>query len=128
MRSLLNYCAYLVVFVLVGCSGNSTHELTGVVQSSTLMPASNGNPAGWVLVLGPSGENTFVFIQVDVLVTDTSILMQLATLPPAAQITEVFSLGNLYIGKKIRVTGDVQTDAQNKRYIWVKSKQQIEFL
>jgi 8-oxo-dGTP pyrophosphatase MutT (NUDIX family) len=107
--------AAVVVFILlfVGCG---QRQMTGVVQNSKWV---NG---GWELPLGTGDKSDYIFIEHGALMD-----MQGAMIT-AGNPRNLFLLGHQYVGKKIRVTGDVERDGIRRKFIRVARRDQIEIL
>ena len=118
----------LVIIGVVAYIGYNPNELSGVVQSSKFVPTANGVPAAYVLTLGTSEDSDYIAVQIDVLVLQPQNVLTMAGSPGNFQMAEFLSLGDSYIGKKIRVRGEIQRDSQQRKSIWVTKKEQIEYI
>jgi hypothetical protein len=94
-------------------------QLTGVVQNATFVP---GEQAGWVLSLGTTDSSDYVFVEYMVLLEKENLALLRGN--PGA----VMSLGEQYVGARVRVSGEVERDGQGRRFIRVAKREQIELL
>jgi hypothetical protein len=97
--------------------GESSHtQLRGVVQRS------EWGEIGWRLSLGTQQSSDYILLDRDALLASED-RMVLAQYGP-----NLLLFGNQYVGKRVRVAGEVQRDSANRRFIRVTRLEQIELL
>ncbi len=75
---------------------------------------------GYQLALGTSDSSDYIFVEVDA-------LLDLKGLLAVQQDSRaLLLLGNQYVGRRVRVSGDVQRDENGRRFIRVTKREQIE--
>lgn len=106
----------VVAFFVIFSAGCSRNQLTGVVQRSEMIQG------GYVLTLGSGPSSDFVFLESHVLL-DLEGLMEIRR-----RSENVLFLGNRYVGKRIKVYGEIDRTESGRRYIRVTHRDQIEIL
>ena len=70
--------------------------------------------------MGTDQNSDYIFVEREVLLDyEGGILVGIHR-------ANLFLLGNQYVGRRVRVTGEVQRDSANRRFITVTRRQQIE--
>jgi len=102
-------------FLLAGCG---RREMSGTVQSSQM------TNDGYQLSFSPPGSSGYVFVETKALVGDQIA----AALQTRNDTNTLLGLGNQYIGRQIRVSGHIQRDQADRRFILVTNRDQIKLL
>ena len=78
---------------------------------------------GYELYFGTSGSADYAFIDGRVLLQEPAALIAIQRDSKA-----ILTIGNQFVGKRIRISGEVQKDTAGRRYIRVNERAQIEYL
>ena len=104
-----------VMFLFAGCG---RRQLIGAVQSFQM------TDDGYQLLLSSSGSSDYVFIQTKALVGDEIA----GALRARNDTNTLLRLGAQYVGRQIRVSGQIQRDQADRRFILVTNRNQIELV
>lgn len=103
----------MVVVTLFGCGQG---RFSGVVQSSKWVSD------GWELSLGTASTADYILVE-------KQVLLDLGGRVAVVQDPRnMLLLGSQYVGRKVRVRGEIQRDESNRRFIRVIQRDQIELL
>ena len=113
-----NILGITLCFALILLAGCGRRQLSGTIQSSTLV--KNGSQISF----GTSDSSDYIFVETKALVGAEGATF----LYGQNDTNTLFRLGSQYIGRQIRVSGHIQRDQTGRRFIDVTDRKQIELL